>query len=45
MGISFGGPKLENLMTGYVDRIPILPEGISTGAEVAEYYEQKHKFT
>lgn len=31
MGASLGGPKLDNLVAGYIDRIPVLPEGVLTG--------------
>lgn len=45
MGVSFGGPKIENLINGYVDKVPTLPQGISSGQQVAEYYEKKHRFS
>ena len=45
MGINLSGPKLENLMNGYVDAVPVLPEGVRTGEQIAQYYEQKHMFT
>lgn len=31
-------------MTGYVDQVPILPEGMTSKEKIAEYYEQKNKF-
>lgn len=43
--MNFPGPKLENLISSYVDAVPILPAGVETGEQVAKYYEQKHNFT
>lgn len=31
-------------MSGYVDRVPVLPDGVTSGEKVAAYYEQKNKF-
>jgi hypothetical protein len=32
-------------MIGYIDTLPALPPGVSTGDEVSRFYEEKHKFT
>ena len=45
MGSSFSGPKTQNLMNGYIDRVPQMPEGVCTAEEISRFYEEKHKFT
>jgi hypothetical protein len=39
------GPKLENLLTEYVDTIPVFPITITSGNSAFGYFLQKHKFT
>jgi hypothetical protein len=39
------GPKLENLITEYVDTIPVFPSTVTSGNSAFAYFLQKHKFT
>jgi hypothetical protein len=41
----FGGPKLDNLITEYVDTLPILPKEADTGIKVFDYFNTKNQFT
>lgn len=38
-------PSVDNLLTGYVDRIPVLPESVDSGAKATEYFKDKRTFT
>jgi len=39
------GPKLENLLTEYVDTIPVFPSSVTSGNSAFGYFLQKHKFS
>jgi hypothetical protein len=39
------GANLENLLTEYVDAIPVLPNTVTSGNSAYHYFLQKHKFT
>jgi len=39
------GPKLENLISEYVDTVPVLPNTVTSGNSAFGFYLQKHRFT
>jgi hypothetical protein len=39
------GPNLSNLLTEYVDTIPVLPETVTSGNSAYHYFLLKHQFT
>jgi hypothetical protein len=45
MGMVMPGPKLDNILTAYVDTVPILPSDVVSGKQASRYFEEKHKFT
>lgn len=45
MGAAGSGPSTQNLYNEYINHLPTFPEGVRTGAEVAQFFEQKHQFS
>lgn len=37
--------QVDQLITGYVDPIPVLPPSVDDGKKTTEYFYNKHKFT